>query len=387
MEIRKKLTIMFICLTVLCGLLPDRVCAETVLVEDLLDAMPADEIIAVECSTGKVLMEKNSDMTAEVSHLAKLMLVLLTAEKIENGELSLDDVVTASANANSQPAPQIWLDKNEKITVDELLKSITVSNANDGAVALAEHIFGSSESAVAEMNRKAELLDMRSTTYADVCGIDEHTLSDAADTAVLASELVKHEMLIPYFTSWLEYVRDGKAELVNLNRLVRSYKGITGMKACSTSAAGECAVVTAQRSGMDIAVVIIGGDKRENVDDMSKKLLDMCFESYSLYSPEPTAEMLKKIPVNGGEQKNVAVTFGELPDAVIPKGSSSGFEMKFEKEEQLTAPVKKGQVCGRLTCMMGGQEMYSAELVAAKDVKKISFAFNLKQLLINLLKF
>ena len=386
MEIRKKLTIMFICLTVLYGAIPRRACAETVMVEDLLAAMPADEIIAVECSTGKVLMEKNSELTAEVSHLAKLMLVLLTAEKLESGELLPDDTVTASANANAQPAPQIWLEKNEKITVDELLKSITVSNANDGAVALAEHIFGSAENAVNEMNRKAEMLDMRSTTYADVCGIDERTISDAADTAKLAAELVRHEMLIPYFTSWLEYVRGGRAELVNLNRLVRSYKGITGMKACSSSAAGECAVVTARRRDMDIAVVIIGCDRRENCDDMAKKLLDMCFDGYSLYSPEPTAEMLEKIPVTGGEQKKVAVTFGKLPAAVIPKGSSSSFDIKFEKEEQLTAPVKKGQVCGRLICTLGGREMYSAELVTEKAVRKISFAFNLKQLLINMLK-
>ena len=377
---------LFICLRMMTTILPRPIAAETVSVEDMLNAMPANEIVAVECSTGKVLFEKNSAETTEISHITKLMLILLVAEKLNSGELSLDDIVSVSANANAMSAPQIWLDVGEKITVDELLKAVTVGNANDAAVALAEHIYDSTEAAVKEMNRKAKELDMNSTTFADVCGTAEQTLSNAADIGILAAELVKFDILTPYFTSWIEYVRDGKAELVNLNRLVRSYKGITGMKACSSSAAGECAVVTARRRDMDIAVVIIGCDRRENCDDMAKKLLDMCFDGYSLYSPEPTAEMLEKIPVTGGEQKKVAVTFGKLPAAVIPKGSSSSFDIKFEKEEQLTAPVKKGQVCGRLICTLGGREMYSAELVTEKAVRKISFAFNLKQLLINMLK-
>ena len=386
MELKRKIAVMFICLAVLCTMVPHRAAAETVSVEDMLAAMPADEIIAVECSTGRVLLEKNAYQTAEVSHLAKLMLILLTAEKLESGELTLEDTVTASAAANAMPAPQIWLDKNEKISVEELLKAVTVGNANDAATALAEHIFGSTEEAMKEMNCKAEKLGMDSTTYADVCGINERTLSDAADTAILAAELVKHDILTPYFTSWLEYVRDGKAELVNMNRMVRTYKGITGMKACSSLAAGECAAVTARRRDMDIAVVIIGCDLRENCDDIAEKLLDMCFDSFSLYSPEPEPYMLEKIPVTGGEKKSVRVTFGGLPAAVIPKGSSSGFDVRFERAEKLQAPVKKGQVCGRLFCMDGDKEVYSAELVTSQAVRQISFTFNFKQLLIYLLK-
>ena len=156
----KKFFILFLCLTMLCYLVPRHSAAETLSVEDMLEAMPAKEIIAVECSTGQVLMEKNSAQVCEISHLVKLMLVLLAAEKIEKGELSLTDTVTVSAKANSMPAPQIWLDKNEKISVEELIKAITIGNANDAAVALAEHIFGSTDEAVNEMNRKVKSLDM-----------------------------------------------------------------------------------------------------------------------------------------------------------------------------------------------------------------------------------
>lgn len=382
----KRIFILMMCVMCLLSTLPKRAYAETVSVEELLADMPAKEIVAVECSTGQVLFEKNSTETSEVSHLAKLMLVLLAAERLEKGELALTDIATASANANSMPAPQIWLDKNEKITVEELIKAVTVGNANDAAVALAEHLYGSIDDAVKEMNSKANSLDMLSTVYADVCGIDERTLSNAADTAKLAAELVKYDSITPYFTAWLDYVRDGKAELVNRNRLVRTYKGITGMKACSSASAGECAVVTAKKRDMDIAVVILGCDGRDNCDDIAKKLMDMCFDSYSLYAPEPEKNMLEKIPVTGGEEKKVPVSFGELPPVVIPKGSSASFRVRFEKTEELTAPVKKGQVCGKLTCYYGDEEMYCAELVTAKAVKEISFKFCFKQLMFYLLK-
>ena len=377
---------LFICLIMMTTILPRPIAAETVSVEDMLNAMPANEIVAVECSTGKVLFEKNSAETTEISHITKLMLILLVAEKLNSGELSLDDIVSVSANANAMSAPQIWLDVGEKITVDELLKAVTVGNANDAAVALAEHIYDSTEAAVKEMNRKAKELDMNSTTFADVCGTAEQTLSNAADIGILAAELVKFDILTPYFTSWIEYVRDGKAELVNLNRLVRSYKGITGMKACSSVKAGECIVATARKRNMNIAVVVLGCDKRENCDDIAKKLLDMCFESYSLYSPDIEPKMLEDIPVSHGEEKKVPVSFGKLTPEVIPKGSSSSFDIRFQKEDELVAPVKKGQVCGRIRCFYGETEIYSAELFASKAVKENSFKFSLKQLLAYLIK-
>ncbi|SEK93863.1 D-alanyl-D-alanine carboxypeptidase family protein [Ruminococcus albus] len=382
----KKIFILFVCLTMLCLLVPKNTSAETVSIEDMLEAMPAEEIIAVECSTGQMLMEKNSAEVREVSHLAKLMLALLAAEKIEKGELSLTDTVTVSAKANSMPAPQIWLDKNEKITAEELIKAITISNANDAAVALAEYIFGSTDEAVDDMNTKAKSLDMISTTYADVCGLDERTLSNAADTAILASEFVKHDILTPYFTSWIDHVRDGKAELVNLNRLVRTYKGITGLKACSSSSAGECTVVTAKRGKMEIAVVVLGCTDRTLCDDIAKKLLDMCFDMYSLYIPEITEDMLENIPVLLGEKSKVSVGFDKLPAVVVPKGSSASFDISFDKVEELSAPVKKGQVCGKLECRYGDQVIYSADLVAEWGVKQKTFAHCMKILLNYLLK-
>ena len=251
---------------------------------------------------------------------------------------------------------------------------------------MAEHLFGSEDKAVKLMNDKAKQLDMVSTAYIDVCGIDPAAVSTAADTAKLASELVKYDILTPYLTSWLEYVRDGKAELVNLNRLVRTYKGITGLKACSSKTAGECSAVSAKRGDMHVAVVVIGCDTRDNCDDIAKKLLNMSFDGFSLYTPEISGDMLEKIPVAGGEKANVSVSFEDLVPAVVPKGASASVDVTFEKDETLKAPVKQGQICGKLTCTLNGETVYSADLTAGEDVKQKSFKFCFKQLLLYLIK-
>ena len=386
MAIFRKLFVFILCLILSGCMMSECSFAEKVSVEDMLYAMPAREIIAVECNTGQVLFEKNSCEKTEISHLAKLMLVLLAAEKLKSGELSLTDTVTVSANANSMPAPQIWLDKNEKISAEELLKAITIGNANDAAVALAEHIFGSTDNAVTQMNRKAKLLDMKLTEYADVCGLDSRTVADAADTAKLASELVKYDILTDYFKTWIDRVRSGKAELVNLNRLVRTYKGISGMKACSSSAAGECSVVTASRGDMEVAVVVLGCTDRSMCDDIAQKLLDMSFDMYSLYTPEISEDMLDDIPVEGGEKNSVPVTFGELFPVAVPSGSSGSIDISFEKEDILTAPVESGQICGKLICRNGTETIYTAQLVTNNAVKQKSFKFCLEKLLLYLIK-
>lgn len=354
--------------------------------DEIIELMPARSIVAMECSSGQILYEKNAHEITGISHLAKLMLLLAAAEKLEDGSLSLEDIVTVSANANGMSDPQVWLDKGEKISAEELIKALTVGNANDAAVALAEHIFGSTDAALADLARKARSLDMSDTEICDVCGIDENTRSSAADVGKIASELIKYDILTPYFCSWLEYIRDGKAELVNRNRLVRSYKGITGMKACGSENAGECGVFTAERNGMKIAVVVLGCDSRDNLEDISGKLLDICFENFLVYIPKTDREMTKPIPVKGGEKREVPVTFGELVPIVINKCSSKDFEIEVTREEELVAPVCEGMVCGKLVCRDGDDTIYSAKIITSSSVKKISFTFCLRKMLLYFLK-
>lgn len=359
---------------------------ETVSVEQLLEEIPAEEIAAVECTTGKVLFEKNSQEKREISHLAKLMTLLICAEKLDSGEITLDDEVTVSAEANAMQGSQIWLDKGEKIRLEELVKSITVGNANDACAALSEYMGGSLGGFTDMMNKRAKSLGMENTHFADCAGMSAETVSCAYDLALLSGELLKYDFLRDYLTCWTDTVRGGKAELVSLNRLVRTYSGITGMKCCASQSAGECGVFTAERSGMKIAVVILGCDTSENRDKYAKKLLDMCFDMFELYTPEITKDMLKKAEVTNGEQQSVKVQFSKIDAVVIPRGASGQVEIEFKREDTLAAPVKKGQKLGTLCCKMNGETLIKANLTAKSNVKKMNVPFGFLKLMYNLLE-
>lgn len=362
------------------------VTADTVSIEQMLREITAEEIIVTECVTGKVLFEKNSQVKREISHLAKLMTLLIAAEKLESGEISLDDTVTVSAEANAMEGAQIWLDKGEKIRLEELIKAISIGNANDACVALAEHMGGSEAEFVKLMNKKANKLGMENTSFADSTGMSQETVSTAYDLSILAAELIKHENLKEYLTIWLDTVRDGKAELVSQNRLVRTYNGITGLKACGSKSAGECSAVTAERNGMKVAVIILGSDTSENREAAAKKLLDMSFESFQIYMPEITKDMVKKIDVKGGETDKVKVSFGEIKPVIIPRGAYSSVEIDFEKRESIEAPVLKGQKAGKLVCRLGEEVFFSADLKTCSEVKKMNFKCGFLKLMYNLLE-
>lgn len=391
--IRRIICICTACVTV-CGVTAEvsadggavSAATDTVSVEQLLEEIPAEGIAAVECTTGKVLFEKNSLEKREISHLAKLMTLLICADKLDSGEITLDDEVTVSAEANAMQGSQIWLDKGEKIRLEELLKSITVGNANDACAALSEYLGGSLDGFADMMNKRAKSLGMENTNFADCTGMSTETVSSAYDLALLSGEILKYDFLRDYLTCWTDTVRDGKAELVSLNRLIRTYSGITGMKCCASQSAGECGVFTAERNGMKIAVVILGCDTSENRDKNAKKLLDMCFDMFELYTPEITKDMLKKADVTNGEQQSVKVEFSNISPVIIPRGASGQVEIEFQREDTLTAPVKKGQKLGTLCCKMNGETLIKADLTAKSEVKKMNVTFGFFKLLYNLLE-
>lgn len=391
--IRKTICIFTACVTALAGTVSAfadggavAASTETVSVEQMLEDIPAREIAAVECTTGKVLFEKNSLEKREISHLAKLMTLLICAEKLDSGEISLDDEVTVSAEANAMQGSQIWLDKGEKICLEELLKSITVGNANDACAALSEYLGGSTDGFTDMMNKRAKALGMENTHFADCAGMNAETVSCAYDLALLSGELLKYDFLRDYLTCWTDTVRGGKAELVSLNRLIRTYSGITGMKCCASQSAGECGAFTAERRDMKIAVVILGCDTSENRDKNAKKLLDMCFDMFELYTPEVTKDMLKKVQVTGGEQQSVKVEFSKISPVIIPRGASGQVEIDFQREDTIAAPIKKGQKLGTLCCKMNGETIIKANLTAKSKVKKMNVPFGFFKLLYNLLE-
>ncbi|MDE6150337.1 MAG: D-alanyl-D-alanine carboxypeptidase [Ruminococcus sp.] len=362
--------------------------AQATIISDnsVMNEVTAESAILVEISTGTVIAEKNSDEKVSASHLAKLMTILLAEEKINQGKLNFQDKATVSVNANSKGAPQIWLDVGETITVDELLKSITIGNANDGCTALAEKISGTEQEFVELMNKKAKSLGMNNTYFADCTGISEKTVSTAYDLALLSAEILKFDELTPYFTTWMTNIRNDAVELVSTNRLIRTYKGIKGVKSCASKESGECLIAAAQRSNMSLCAVVLKSNNDDSKFNDVKSLLDYAFANYEIYEPEIDEKALENIKVKGGEQLESEVMVKDLTNIVIPRGTYSQISCKYEREETIEAPASKNCAVGEIVFLNGENEILKGKIVVKDDIKQNSFLFSFKRILLNLFK-
>lgn len=351
----------------------------------ITDGISAESCAVLEADTGTLLAESNGSQVRSISHLAKLMTVLIAAENIDAGKLSPDDVVTVSAHANSMNGTQIWLDVGEKITVDELLKAVTIGNANDACTALAEKIGGSEESFVKLMNQKAARLGMKDTKFADCTGISSETLSTAVDLSVLSAQLCKYDFLEKYFTTWIDTVRGGKTELVCTNRLIRTYSGAFGLKTCSGETSGECVIAAASRGDMKVCAVLLGCKTDDERFSDAKKVLDRTFSSFEIYTPEYDEAALADIKVKGGEKHFAKTEFSGITPIVIPKGSYPSIQCSFERADSVDAPVKKGGKVGSIAYTLDGNTILSGDIIVSEQVRKIKMPFAVKKVLLNLL--
>lgn len=350
----------------------------------IMNEISAKAAILVETSTGTVIAEKNSDEKMCAGHLAKLMTLLIAEEKIDKGKLQTDENVTASVNANSKGAPQIWLDVGESISVDELIKSITIGNANDGCTALAEKISGTEQDFIKSMNKKARNIGMKNTYFSDCTGISEDTVSTAYDLSLLSAEVLKYERVIPYLTTWMTNVRNNTVELVSTNRLIRTYKGITGLKSCASKESGACLVATATRGNMSLCAVVLGCSDEDSKFSDAKALLNYGFENYGIYEPEIEKEAVEKIKVKGGEKLESEVKTDSLTNIVIPRGAYPQISCQFERENIVEAPAPKNTKIGKIVFKSGEDIILEGEIVLKDEVRKNSFLFSFKRILLKL---
>ncbi len=341
----------------------------------------------MEAQTGEVIASKNSTQPIHMGHLAKLMTVYLTARQIETGEISLDTEVVASSEANNQGGTQIWLDVGEKITVSELLKSITIGNANDACYALSEALFKSEASYINVANETAVSLGMNNTHFDDATGMSEKSVTTAYDVAILAGELMKYDYFEKYFCTWIDYVRKGNTELVNTNRLVRSYNGICGMKACYDEISKNTVVATAKRNGMTLVCVVSGCEDADLRFTDAKNMLDYGFSAYEIYIPEIPEKALEKIKVNNGAKKKVGVSPLGITPVLVKKGVSSNITAVFERDKSVKAPVKKGTKVGEVRLVDGEGVVFTTEIVVKENVSSMTVGLALKRLWLNLLNF
>lgn len=352
------------------------------------DTFPETSAAAVclyEAESGNVILERGDDESRPVGHLAKLMTALICAEKCDSGEMSFSDTVKVSANANSKQGAQIWLDAGEEITIGELMRSIIIGNANDACCALAEQLSGSEGDHVTRLNERADKLGMKHTRFADVLGESESTVSTAYDIALLSAELSKHDELTKLFTTRIDSVRGGKAELVNNNRLILSYKGILGTKACGGERSGECIAACARKNGMTLCAVLLGEPVADTKLDDAETLLDTGFEKYRIFSPDIDKKYTSPIPVTGGCKNTVRVKISDDPPALIKAGTAGDVELTSELPEILEAPVKRGSVLGKLVYTLDGKQILEKDIVAAEDAERINMSFAFHKALLKLL--
>ena len=329
--------------------------------------------VLMEASTGKILYAKNADEALLPASVTKVMTLLLIMEEIDSGRLKYTDTVTASANAASMGGSQIYLKEGESMTVEDLLKSVVIASANDAAVALAEHIAGSEEAFVTRMNKRAEALGMTATHFENTNGLDDTTqnhVTSARDIAIMSRELIKHRKIFDYSSTWMDTIRNGTFGLTNTNRLVRFYKGATGLKTGSTSKAKFCISATACRGGMDLICVIMAADTRDIRNEEAKKLLDWGFANYELFTSP--SESLGNVKVMGGTESTVGAEQMGF-SCVVNKGEAAKVERLTELPNAVSAPVKKGSAIGKTAFKIGDRTIGECDILSTDDVQKIGF--------------
>ena len=292
------------------------------------------------------------------------------------GKINLTDKVTVSAHASRMGGSQVYLKEGEIFTIEELLKAVAVHSANDASVALAEAVAGSEEAFVAMMNEKSQELGMKNTKFLDCTGLtDEGHFSTAYDIAIMSRELlVKHPRIIHYTTIWHDTFRDGTFDLDNTNKLVRRYRGTTGIKTGFTNAAGFCLSASAERNGTKFISVLLGAKSNDTRFSESARLLDYGFSNWESVKIEKKDMEAGVIKVKKGVTAEIPVTFSSDAFVVVRKGSRDKIEETLEKPEVVNAPVEEGQTIGVLNIDLDGERLASIPVVAAGSSEKCTLA-------------
>ena len=338
--------------------------------------LPCRAAILVDQASGTVLYEKQADQPLPIASITKVMTLLLTMEALENGKASLTDVVPVSEHAYNMGGSQIWLEPGEQLTMDEMLKAICVSSANDAAVAVAEYIGGSEPVFVEQMNRKAAELGMSGTHFCNACGLDEAGhLSTARDVAVMSREMLnRHPQITRYTTIWMDSLRGGATQLLNTNKLLKRYSGITGLKTGTTGGAGVCITASATRDGLDLIAVVLGAPSSKERFEAATTLLDYGFAAYRA-APVPLPEDRPlQLKVKGSTEETVPLDYAALPQtALLPAESAGQLTVQLSLPEVLEAPVTRGQTVGKAQLLCGEAVQGEYPVCAAADAPRMDF--------------
>lgn len=336
--------------------------------------------------TGDIIKEENAYEHLSPASVTKIMSILLFMEAIDSGKIKLDDMVAASENAVSKGGSQIWLEVGEKMSVNDLLKAVIISSANDACTLLSEYVAGSSTAFVDMMNAKVKELGLKDSNFENCTGLDDdikNHYSCAYDLAVIAKEVMKHDLVKKYSTVWLDSLRGGKTELNNTNKLVNTYNGITGLKTGTTSNAGFCLCATAERDGMSLVSVVLGADTSDDRFNKTTQLLDFGFANYKLSKIEIDKSKITPVKIEQGRIKKL-VPVSNNTDSILVSKNTGDFEYEYKIKKSVKAPVKKGDTLGEVLVMCENEQVASVPLTSDSDVKTIDFSYIFRILLKNI---
>ena len=331
----------------------------------------AKSAVLMEQSTKQILYESNPDEHLPIASVTKIMTLLLIMEALDEGKITMEDMVPVSERAMSMGGSTMFLEAGEQLSVYELIKGIAVASANDGCVAMAEYINGSEEAFVNAMNERAAELGMENTHFTNTNGLDaDDHYSSARDVALMSAELLKHEKIFEFTTIWTDKMHDGKFDLANTNKLIRFYPGANGLKTGSTSQALCCLSATALRDDLQLIAVVLGAPTSNDRFDAARTLLDYGFANYAIDKPIKQDDEVGRVAVKKGVYEELAVSAKESFSLLLSKSEKGSCENEVIIPEYVTAPVVKGDVIGKMVFTKNGENVGEVELVAANDVEK-----------------
>ena len=332
--------------------------------------------ILLEPVSGKIIFEKDKDKEVSVASLTKMVSQIIILEEVEKGKIKWSDVVTVSRNASSMGGSQIYLEEGEKMTVEDLMKGISVASGNDATVAMAEYISGSEEKFVKRMNDKVKKLGLKHTHFVNCTGLDEEGhFSSAYDMAIIARELIiNHPEILRFSSIYEDYLRQdtsNKFWLVNTNKLISQYEGTDGLKTGHTDDAGYCLASTVKRGDLRLIGIVLGEKDSKIRNKETIDLLDYGFNSIKVKTLKKKNSIIKKIYLDKSNKKSINLILKEDLKVFENKDFNNKYSYDI-KVKDIGNKIKKGEVLGNILVKLDNKIVSKGELISDKSVDKLS---------------
>lgn len=349
--------------------------------------MKCKSYVLMEASSKTVIKAENENEKLSPASITKIMTLILIFDAIHSGKIKLEDMVTTSAHAKSMGGSQVFLEEGEQQNVETLIKCIIIASGNDASVAMAEHISGSEEEFVKEMNKRAKNLGMKHTHFEDCCGLtdsDNHYTS-AMDVAIMSRELiVKYPEIFKYSTIWMESfthkTNKGESEfmLTNTNKLLKTNRYVKGLKTGSTSKAKYCVSTVAEKDGVELIAVVMAAPDYKARFVQSNSLINYGFSNCKVYKDNKKYQ--NKVNICGGEKDKVKVQNDTFSYVDTKGGKIDGIESKVALKDNINAPVRKGDIVGKIEYIMDKKKIGEVKIMAEETVYKADYGFTFLKL-------